>query len=80
MKSLLLQMHFKCATHKGKIGDFFIHEGHQAPANMCKADVSVRKRRIVAKRSLMGNEVSGKKESACCLPHENQISKNVPLP
>lgn len=31
---------------------------------MCKADVPVRKRRIVAKQSLMGNKVSGEKESA----------------
>lgn len=57
-----------------------MHEGHQAPANICKADVPVRKRRIVIKQSLMGNKVSGEKESACPLPHENQVSKNVPLP
>lgn len=57
-----------------------MHEGHQAPANICKADVPARKRRIVVKRSLMGNKVSGEKESACPLPHENQVSKNVLLP
>lgn len=56
-----------------------MYEGHQAPANMCKADVPVWKRRIVIKQSLMGSKVSGE-ESASPLPHENQISKNVLLP
>lgn len=66
--------------HKGKTRDFLVHEGHQALANMCKADVPVRKRWIVAMQSLMGNKGSGEKESACPLPHENGISKNVPQP
>lgn len=42
---------------------------------MSKADVPVRKRRIVAKWSLMGNKESGEKESAHPLPHKTKYLK-----
>jgi len=66
--------------HKGKTEDFLGHEDHQALANMCKADVPVRKSRIVTMQSLMDNKGSGGRESACPLSHKSGVSKNVPQP
>lgn len=40
-------------------GEFLPREGHQALANVCKADAPVRKRRIVAVQSLVDNKGSG---------------------
>lgn len=81
MKSLLLQMHLNCVLHtseKLETSSFMKATRHlQTCARRCSCEEEEDCRKAVSDGQY---KVSGEKESACPLPHENQTSKNVHLP